>query len=141
MSKLKNPPVPFINLPTQFEDLKEEWFASIEKIGASGAFILGSNVSEFEKEFAAYVGTKYAVSVANGTDALILSLRALDVGAGDEVITTPYTFFATAEAINHVGAKPIFVDIEPSNFNLDPAKVGPAITDKTKAIIPVHIFG
>ena len=138
---MKNPPVPFINLPKQFEDLKEEWFTSIEKIGASGAFILGSNVSEFEKEFAEYVGTDYAVSVANGTDALILSLRALDVGAGDEVITTPYTFFATAEAINHVGAKPVFVDIEPGNFNIDPAKVELAITNKTKAIIPVHIFG
>ncbi|MDJ0958007.1 MAG: DegT/DnrJ/EryC1/StrS family aminotransferase [Arenicellales bacterium] len=141
MSKLKNPPVPFINLSTQFEGLKKEWLTSIEKIGESGAFILGTNVSEFEKEFAAYVGTKNAVAVANGTDALILSLRALNIGDGDEVITTPYTFFASAEAINHVGAKPVFVDIEPSNFNIDPAKVELAITSKTKAIIPVHLFG
>ena len=141
MSKLKNPPVPFINLSVQFEDLKKEWLTSIEKIGADGAFILGSNVSNFEKEFAAYVSTKNAVAVANGTDALILSLRALDIGAGDEVITTPYTFFATAEAIDHVGAKPVFVDIEPDNFNMDLAKVEPAITNKTKAIIPVHLFG
>ena len=138
---MKNPPVPFINLSTQFEGLHKEWLASIEEIGKSGAFILGSNVSEFESEFAEYIGTNRAVALANGTDALILSLRALEIGAGDEVITTPYTFFATAEAINHVGAKPIFVDINPSNFNIDPAKVEPAITNKTKAIIPVHIFG
>ena len=141
MSKLKNPPVPFINLSPQFERIKEEWLASIENIGAKGACILGPNVSAFEKEFAAYIGTNGAVAVANGTDALILSLRALDIGNGDEVITTPYTFFATAEAIDHVGAKPVFVDIERASFNIDPAKVELAITSNTRAILPVHIFG
>lgn len=141
MSKLKNPPVPFLSLSAQFKSLQKEWLCSIETVGAKGSFVLGPNVSAFEAEFAEFIGTKGAVALANGTDALVLSLRALNVGAGDEVITTPYTFFASAEAINHVGAKPVFVDIEAQSFNIDPERVEPAITDKTKAILPVHIFG
>ena len=141
MSKLKSPPIPFIDLSTQFKELKEEWLKSIETIGTSGAFILGPNVASFEREFADYIGTKHAVALANGTDALILSLRALGIGPGDEVITTPYTFFASAEAIDHVGAVPVFVDIEPDSFNLDPACAAKAISGKTRAIVPVHLFG
>ena len=141
MSKLKNPPVPFISLSAQFKGLQQEWLHRIENIGAAGSFVLGPNVTAFENEFAEFIGTRSAVAVANGTDALILSLRALDIGAGDEVITTPYTFFASAEAINHVGARPVFVDIDPHNFNIDPEKIEPAITSRTKAILPVHIFG
>lgn len=141
MSKLKNPPVPFISLSAQFERLQREWLRSIQTIGANGSFVLGPNVAAFEAEFAEYIGTKGAVALANGTDALVLSLRALNIGAGDEVITTPYTFFASAEAINHVGAKPVFVDIEARTFNIDPEKIEAVITDKTKAILPVHIFG
>ena len=141
MSKLKNPPVPFLSLSAQYKRLRREWLDSIEAVGAKGSFVLGPNVSAFEAEFAEYIGTKSAVALANGTDALILSLRALDIGAGDEVITTPYTFFASAEAINHVGAKPVFVDIEPNSFNIDPEAVEPVITAKTKAVLPVHIFG
>lgn len=134
-------PVPFLDLSPQFSGLQDEWLASIRNIGASGAFVLGPNVAEFEQEFARYTGTNRAVALANGTDALVLSLRALNVGPGDEVITTPYTFFASAEAINMVGAKPVFVDIEPASFNLDPQQIEPAITARTRAILPVHIFG
>ncbi len=133
--------VPFLDLSAQFSDLRDEWLASIQDIGATGAFVLGPNVSEFEREFAQYTGTSRAVALANGTDALVLSLRALDIGAGDEVITTPYTFFASAEAINMVGATPVFVDIDPVSFNLDPHGIEPAITNRTRAILPVHIFG
>lgn len=141
MSKLKNPPVPFLSLSPQFARLRQEWLHSIEEVGATGSFVLGPNVSMFEAEFADFVGTENAIALANGTDALILSLRALNIGVGDEVITTPYTFFASAEAINHVGATPVFVDIDPQSFNIDPAKAERAVTGRTKAILPVHIFG
>ncbi|MCW8943589.1 MAG: DegT/DnrJ/EryC1/StrS family aminotransferase, partial [Sedimenticola sp.] len=106
-----------------------------------GAFILGPNVRAFEQEAAEYVGTQYAVAVANGTDALVLSLRAMDIGPGDEVVTSPFTFFATAEAISIVGATPVFADIDEASFNIDPVSVAALINDKTKAILPVHIFG
>jgi dTDP-4-amino-4,6-dideoxygalactose transaminase len=133
--------VPFLDLCAQFRSLEKEWLASIQDIGATGAFVLGPNVSEFEQEFAQYTGTSRAVALANGTDALVLSLRALNIGPGDEVITTPYTFFASAEAINMVGATPVFVDIEPVSFNLDLHRIEPAISSRTRAILPVHIFG
>lgn len=141
MSKLKNPPVPFLDLSAQFAGLRDEWLHSIAEIGSRGSFILGPNVSSFEQEFAEFTGTGAAVALANGTDALVLSLKALGIGNGDEVITTPYTFFATAEAINHVGATPVFADIRLDDFNIDPDKVRAAITDRTRAIIPVHLFG
>jgi dTDP-4-amino-4,6-dideoxygalactose transaminase len=134
-------PVPFLDLSQEFDALREEWFAAIEVAGSTGQFILGPNVSAFEEEFAAAVGTRHAVALGNGTDALLLSLRALDIGPGDEVITTPYTFFATSEVITHTGAAPVFADILPDSFNLDPDSVRQRITTRTRAIIPVHLFG
>lgn len=138
---MNRPAVPFLDLTAQFDDLRDEWLDAIRSTGASGAFILGPNVSEFEREFAAYTGTGHAVALANGTDALVLSLRAMGIGPGDEVITTPYTFFASAEAVNIVGATPVFVDIEADGFNLDPGGIAAAVTDRTRALLPVHIFG
>jgi len=134
-------PVAFLDLSDEFNALESEWQTAINETGQSGRFINGPNVEAFEKELADYVGTDYAVAVANGTDALLLSLRALGVGAGDEVITTPYTFFATAEVISLVGATPIFIDTEAHSFNIDPDKLRASITPKTKAIMPVHLFG
>jgi len=133
--------VPYLTLQNEFDSLQQEWLNEIKLIGAGGAFILGPNVRAFEQEAAHYVGTSHAVAVANGTDALILSLRALDIGPGDEVITSPFTFFATAEAISAVGATPVFADIDGHSFNLDPKSVEQKLTDKSKALLPVHIFG
>jgi dTDP-4-amino-4,6-dideoxygalactose transaminase len=134
-------PVPFLDLSAQYKALESEWLAAIRETGSRGSFILGPHTQAFEKEFAEYVGVKHAIAVANGTDSLYLSLRALGVGKGDEVITTPFTFFASAETIDMVGATPVFVDILPDSFCLDPASVRAKITPKTRAIVPVHIFG
>ncbi|MGD8308861.1 MAG: DegT/DnrJ/EryC1/StrS family aminotransferase [Chromatiales bacterium] len=133
--------VPFLSLQAEFESLREEWLARVAEIGARGAFILGPHVRAFEEEAAAYLGVRYAVGVANGTDALVLALRALEVGPGDEVITTPFTFFASAEAVSVVGATPVFADLDPASFDLDPASVAERVTARTRAILPVHIFG
>ncbi|HEC11645.1 MAG TPA: DegT/DnrJ/EryC1/StrS family aminotransferase [Acidiferrobacteraceae bacterium] len=140
MSEL-NQPIPMLDLSDQFQTLEAEWLAAIRDTGGRGSFILGPNVSAFEKEIAEYVGVSDAVAVANGTDALLLSLRALDIGPGDEVITTPFTFFATAEVITLAGATPVFVDIDESSFNMDVTQVMDRITSRTRAILPVHIFG
>ena len=134
-------PVPFIDLSIQYKHVEVEWLEAIRATGSKGSFILGPNVTEFEKEFAAYVGVKHAIAVANGTDSLVLSLRALGIGHGDEVITTPFTFFASSESVDLVGATPVFADILPGNFCLDPSSVRKKITSKTRAILPVHIFG
>jgi len=134
-------PVPFLDLSVQYKQLEAEWLDAIRATGIKGSFILGPNVTEFEKEFAAYVGVKHAIGVANGTDSLILSLRALNIGPGAEVITTPFTFFASSEAIDVVGATPVFADILPDSFCIDPASIKQKITAKTRAILPVHIFG
>ena len=134
-------PVPFLNLTNEFSRLEKDWLQDISDTGSRGSFILGPNVQAFEKEFAEAVGVEHAISVANGTDALILSLRALGIGPGDEVITTPFTFFASSEAINVVGATPVFADIEKDSFCLDPDSVEQFISERTRAIIPVHIFG
>ncbi|MCY9270038.1 DegT/DnrJ/EryC1/StrS family aminotransferase, partial [Bacillus licheniformis] len=107
----------------------------------SGQYILGPKVEELEKRIAEKLGVKEAVAVANGTDALVLTLEAFGIGKGDEVITTPFTFFATAEAVSRVGAEPVFADVDPETYNLDPKKIEEKITPATKAIIPVHIFG
>lgn len=141
MFDMSEEPVPFLDLKTEFESLESEWLEAIRRIGRSGAFILGPEVHAFEREFADYVGAPYAVSVANGTDALILSLKALDIGPGHEVITTPYSFFATAEVISRVGATPVFVDIDPLTFNLDIDRVEAVVNDRTRAVLPVHLFG
>jgi UDP-N-acetyl-3-dehydro-alpha-D-glucosamine 3-aminotranferase len=137
----KTRPVPFLDLSTQYKKLEAEWLDAIRETGGRGSFILGPHTQAFEKEFADYVGVKHAIAVANGTDSLFLSLRALGIGKGDEVITTPFTFFASAETIDMVGATPVFVDILPDGFCLDPAGVRAKITARTKAILPVHIFG
>jgi dTDP-4-amino-4,6-dideoxygalactose transaminase len=134
-------PVPFLDLTTQYKQLETEWLAAIRETGNRGSFVLGPNTQAFEKELAEYVGVKHAIGVANGTDSLYLSLRALGVGPGDEVITTPFTFFASAETIDMAGATPVFADILPDSFCLDPASIRKKITSKTKAILPVHIFG
>lgn len=133
--------VPYLSLQEEFQSLRQAWFSRIEEIGTAGAYILGPNVRAFEQEAAAYVGSRHAVALANGTDALVLSLRALEIGPGDEVITSPFTFFATAEAISMVGATPVFADIDEASFNLDPASVERAVSDRTRALLPVHIFG
>ena len=133
--------VPYLDLASEFQTLRDDWIAAIDQIGSRAAFILGDAVSEFQQEVADYIGCRHALGVANGTDALVLSLRALDIGPGDEVITSPFTFFATAESISLVGATPVFADIDDASFNIRPDSVKEKITDRTKAILPVHIFG
>jgi dTDP-4-amino-4,6-dideoxygalactose transaminase len=133
--------IPLLDLKGQYRSIKTEVDAAVKKVIETQDFILGEEVKQFEKEVAAYCETKYGVGVASGTDALILALKALDIGAGDEVITTPFTFFATAESISIVGAKPIFVDIDPRTYNIDPELIEGKITNRTKAIMPVHLYG
>ncbi len=134
-------PVPFLDLTAQYRQLEGEWLAAIRETGSRGSFVLGPHTQAFEKECAEYVGVKHAIGVANGTDSLVLSLRALGIGPGDEVITTPFTFFASSESIDIVGATPVFADILPDSFCIDPASIRKKITSKTRAILPVHIFG
>lgn len=133
--------VPFMDIAAEFHRYQASWLAKVCDIGARGAFILGPEVTAFEQEFAEYIGVKHAVAVANGTDALMLGLRALNIGPGDEVITTPYSFFASAEAISMVGATPVFADIDQHSFTIDPQRIAEKISPKTRAILPVHIFG
>ena len=133
--------IPILDLGAEIEILREELIGVFEGVLDSGSFIMGPNVQAFEAESARYLGVKHAISVNSGTDALIIGLRAAGIGRGDEVITTAFTFFATAEAIEHVGAKPIFVDIDPISYNLDATKIEAVITSRTKAIIPVHLYG
>ncbi len=138
MSSIK---IPILDLKPQYQSIKSEIQAAIDKVLTSGQFILGPTVEQFEADAAQYLGVKHAIGVNSGTDALVISLRALGIGAGDEVITTPFSFFATAEAISTVGAKPVFVDIQASSFNIDPDLIAAAVTPKTKAIMPVHLYG
>jgi len=133
--------VPFLDLAREYAGLEKEWLEVIRNTGSSGRFILGPEVTALEEEVAAYVGARTAVAVASGTDALELSLRSFGIGPGDEVITTPFTFYATAEVITRVGATPVFVDIDEHNFNFDLTQVEQKITPRTRALIPVHIFG
>lgn len=133
--------IPMVDLKTQYAGLKDEIDRAVLGVLESCAFILGPNVQAFEAESAAYLGVKHAIGCASGTDALHLALRAAGIGEGDEVITSAFTFIATAEAIRYVGATPVFVDIDPKSFNLDPAAVEAAITARTKAVMPVHLFG
>ncbi|MDA8083342.1 MAG: DegT/DnrJ/EryC1/StrS family aminotransferase [Nitrospiraceae bacterium] len=133
--------IPMVDLKRQFNDIKDEICAVITEVLESSQYILGPKVVELEKQIAAYHGVRDAVGVASGTDALHLAVEALGIGEGDEVITTPFTFFATAEAIMYTGATPVFVDIEPDTMNIDPIEIEKKITERTRAIMPVHIFG
>jgi len=133
--------VPLLELRTQFSAIREEVLHAITEVCDTQGFILGSKVAEFEKKMATYIGSDYSVGVASGSDALLLSLMAAGVGPGDEVITVPFTFFATTGAISRLGAIPVFVDIQFDTFNIDPAEIESKITDRTKAIVPVHLFG
>ncbi len=133
--------IPMVNLKAQYADIKDEIEQGIAETIANCSFILGPNVQAFEKEAAKYLGVKHAVGCASGTDALHLALRAEGITTGDEVITSAFTFIATAEAIKYVGATPIFVDIDKKTFNITVENIEKAITSKTKAIMPVHLFG
>lgn len=138
---MKSMNVPFLNLAAQHAALKNEISEAVERVLTGGHYILGPNVTEFEKEVATFTETKFGIGVNSGSDALTLALRALDIGEGDEVITSPFTYIAPAESIHQVGAKIIFADIDPRTFCLDPAEVAKKIAPRTKAIIPVHLFG
>jgi dTDP-4-amino-4,6-dideoxygalactose transaminase len=133
--------VPLLDIKEQNAGLRSEIEAAIARILDTNGFILGTEVAELERELAAYCGTKYAIGCASGSDAILLALMALDVGPGDEVITTPYSFFATVSAITRVGAVPVFVDIDPFTYNLDVSQIEAKITERTRAIEPVHLYG
>lgn len=133
--------IPMVDLVAQYRDLQPQLEPAFLSALNAAQFILGPNVQAFEKEAADYLGVAHAITCANGTDALHLALLAADIGPGDEVITTPFTFIATAEAIAYVGAKAVFVDIDPRTFNIDVEQTRRAITSKTKALLPVHLFG
>ena len=133
--------VPFLDLKAHHAPFVNEFISAIHEVIESGAFAGGPFVERFEEEFAAYCGSKYAIGVGNGTDALWLALLALGIGPGDEVITVPNTFIATAEAITYCKARPVFVDVDQNTFTMDPAELEKSLTARTKAIIPVHLFG
>jgi UDP-2-acetamido-2-deoxy-ribo-hexuluronate aminotransferase len=138
---MKNPKIDFANLKYQHELYKDEIEASLLKVARNCNFIMGDEVQELEKNLEKFTGAKYAISCSSGTDALLLAMMALDIKPEDEIITTPFTFIATAETIAFLGAKPVFVDIDERTYNIDPSKIESAITDKTKAIIPVSLYG
>ncbi len=133
--------VPLLDLKAQYQPIRKEILAALEAVCDEQAFILGARVADLEKDVLHYVGTAHAVGVASGSDALLLALMAAGVGPGDEVVTVPYTFFATAGAVSRVGAKPVFVDIKPDTYNMDPAQLDKAVTARTKALMPVHLYG
>ncbi|MFA5795026.1 MAG: DegT/DnrJ/EryC1/StrS family aminotransferase [Candidatus Brocadiia bacterium] len=133
--------VPFVDLGAQYKQIREEVIKKIDDINSRGDFILGEDLKMFEQEFSAFCGVQYGVGVASGTDALYLALMACGVKAGDEVITAPNSFIATAVAISLTGAKPVFVDVDPVTYNINPKLIKAKITSKTKAIIPIHLYG
>ncbi len=133
--------VPFLNLAAQYDALKNELLPAVEKVLAGAHYILGPNVAAFEQEIAAFTGTRFGIGVNSGSDALTLALRALDIGPGDEVITTPFTYIAPAESIHQMGARVVFADVDPRTFLIHPDDVARKITSRTRAIIPVHLFG
>ena len=132
---------PFLDLKAQYATIRAEVDAAIKRVMESQHFILGPEVKALEEELARYTGCQFAVGCASGSDALLLALMAYEIGPGDEVITTPFTFVATAGSVARLGARPVFVDIQPETFNLDPDKVARAVTPRTRAIIPVHLYG
>jgi dTDP-4-amino-4,6-dideoxygalactose transaminase len=136
-----NTPVPFIDLIAQHQTIAGEVRDAVDRVFASQLFVLGEEVAQFESECAQYCDANDAISCASGTDALLLALMALGIGPGDEVVTAPFSFFATAGAIHRVGARPVFVDIDPVSMNIDPDQIARAITPRTRAILPVHLFG
>lgn len=138
---MSHPKIPVLDLKSQYQAIRDEIQVAVNRVLDSGQFILGKEVEAFEAAAATYLGVEHAIGVNSGTDALMISLRALGIGPGDEVITTPFSFFATAESISNVGATPVFVDIDPTSFNLDPAAIRGAITPRTKALLPVHLYG
>jgi UDP-2-acetamido-2-deoxy-ribo-hexuluronate aminotransferase len=138
---MSQPAVPFIDLKTPYKALKSKIDANIQKVLDHGAYVNGPEVAELETKLAEFTGTKYALTCASGTDALVIPLMALGIGQGDEVITTAFSFIATAEVIVLAGAKPVYVDIDPKTFNIDVSKIEKAITPKTKAIMPVSLYG
>ncbi|MBN1803946.1 MAG: DegT/DnrJ/EryC1/StrS family aminotransferase [Sedimentisphaerales bacterium] len=133
--------IPILDLKTQYANIKDEIIRAINEVCDSQVFALGPAVAEFEENVAKYCNVKYAIGVSSGTDALLVSLMALGIKPGDEVITTPFTFFATAGSITRLGARPVFADVNPDSFNIDPSAIEQKITKKTRAIIPVHLFG
>ena len=136
-----NQPIPLVDVKAQYAPLLPQIRAAIDEVLEHGQFVFGPNVSAFEEEAARYLGVRETVGVANGTDAIVLVLNALEIGAGDEVVCPAFTFYATAEAIARVGATPVFADIDPLTLNLAPDRVAEKITPRTKAIMPVHLFG
>jgi len=133
--------IPFVDLKAQYDSIKDEIDEVIQNVLDDTSFIMGEELKKFEEEFALFCDVKYAIGVANGSDALILALKACGIGKGDEVITVPHTFISTAEAISNVGGKVVFVDIEPKTYTIDISKIEEKINEKTKAIIPVHLYG
>jgi len=134
-------PIPLLDLKAQYQTIRPEIDAAIQRVLDSQYFILGPEVKAFEREIASYSNCKFGIGVSSGTDALLVSLMAIDIQPGDEVITTPYSFFATVGSIVRLGANPVFVDINPTTFNIDPKQIDSTITSRTRAIIPVHLFG
>lgn len=134
-------PIPFIDLKTQYRTLEQSIKTRIDKVLEHGQYIMGPEVAELEEKLAAYVGVKHCICGSSGTDTLLIAMMALGIGRGDEVITTPFTFIATGEMIALLGATPVFVDIDPRTYNIDPAKIEAAITPRTRAIMPVSLYG
>ncbi len=133
--------IKMLDLTREYSINRKEYLEAIEKVFDTGSFILGENVRHFENELAVYNKSRFAIGVGNGTDALMLALKACGIGKGDEVITTPFTFFATAETIIQAGAVPVFCDIDMNTYNIDAENIIPLVTEKTKAILPVHLYG
>ncbi len=134
-------PVPLLDLKAQYRTIRAEVRAAIDEVCDAQVFIMGPKVEGLERNLAAYSGTRFGVGVSSGTDALLIALMALNVGPGDEVVTTPFTFFSTAGVIHRLGARPVFVDINPVTFNMDPSRLESVLTPRTRAVIPVHLFG